>query len=191
MKEPIIIYGTDGWEIIVKNVWNQTIDFNRDKGLGTPRAEVFVKTNEGDFIIADMTVMYLGLIKIIKNFMEEYNEIVILFTLELVEYGIQKESPPILEKMTIIKQVEKDEKIYTGVLDTVISTPVSNLGFFISKNDVEELKNDFNLEFELGPGDIVGEKSALFIYKRRVIRLKLKEIGWIIYHGEHQIKTGD
>lgn len=186
MKEPIIQYGMDGWEIVVKNVWNQTVVFNRDKNLGALRAEVFVKTGQGEFIIADMTVMYLGLIKIIKNCMEEYDEIAVLFTVELVEHGIDRESPPVLEKMTIIKDVKKVEKSYTGVLKNVITSPISNLGFFISEDDVEKLTNDFNLTFDLGPGDIFGEKSALFIYNRSVIRLKLKAIGWLIYHGEHQ-----
>lgn len=186
MKKPIITYGMDGWEIVVKNVWNQTVNSIHDKGSGVPRAEVFVKTCEGKYIIADMTVMYLGLIKIIKHCMEEYDEIAVLFTMELVEHGIDKESSPILEKMTIIKDVKEVEKSYTGVLKTVIASPISNLGFFISKDDVEKLTNNFNLDFELGPGDILGEKSALFIYKRNVIRLKLKSIGWLIYHGEHQ-----
>lgn len=126
-----IIFGSDGWEIIIRNLWNRSKAVNNDfKGVSNEkefiesvlgkevyknkyafpdvqrvpritRAEVFVRYNEKIWIYSDLTTSYSYLIKVIENTMKKNNEILVLIGPERDEEPLEREKA--LETITIKK----------------------------------------------------------------------------------------
>ena len=78
----------------------------------------------------------------------------------------------------------KKQFMWDHVLD-VVSSSQKNLGWTINKSVANDITKKFNLKFEQGRGDIVGESSAMFLWKNSQIRLK-KEFPnrHVLYNGQ-------
>lgn len=210
--ESQITYGTDGWRIIIKNLWNKAKVLNMDF-RGVSDKEEFVervfgkeKSKEmpipaGD-IVPNITTAYIlaqnsdkvwelydsrtsciGLIFLIEETMKTQTEIVILIGGEFYQDGKINTKGQVLEKITVVRS-ENVEKLYTDTLDTVISANSFNeLGYFVSNDEAEKIIMDFNIELRCGEGDKPDEESALFIYEDEVVRIRQRSNGgWIVYH---------
>lgn len=126
-----IIFGSDGWEIIIKNLWDRSKAVNNDfKGvpderefiervlgkevykkkyapsgvqrvLHITRAEVFILTDEKIWSYSKLSLSYSFLIKIIEKAMEKNDEILVFIGPNRDESPQDKGKP--LEKITIKK----------------------------------------------------------------------------------------
>lgn len=128
-----IIFGSDGWEIIIKNLWDRSKAVNNDfKGVPDERefiervlgkevykkkyassglqrapritrAEVFVQYDEKMWMYSDLTTSYSYLIKVIEKTMKENNEILVLIGPERHENEPLRDREKALETITIKK----------------------------------------------------------------------------------------
>ena len=126
-----IIFGSDGWEIIIRNLWNRSKAVNNDfKGVSnekefiesvlgkeiykkkyatsdvkrvshTTRAEVFILTDEKRWSYSKLSLSYSFLIKIIERTMKENDEILVFIGAERDESLRDREKP--LETITVKK----------------------------------------------------------------------------------------
>jgi hypothetical protein len=78
----------------------------------------------------------------------------------------------------------KKQFMWDHVLD-VVSNSQKNLGWNINKSVAKDITRKFNLKFNQGKGDVMGESSAIFPWKDTQIRLK-KEFpgGYVLYNGQ-------
>jgi len=208
--ESKITYGTDGWEIIVKNLWNKAKAVNMDYrgildkekfakhvlGKGTfetmppvsnheisseiTRAGILILNKEKKWKLYDIVTYFNELIQDIEMIMKFHDEILILIDGAHYSGDRIEDSGLVLEEI----RLSKSGKSYLSILDAVKSaeTP-AEIGYIISNDQANEIMKDFNIELKCENDDVIGEKSALFIYRREVICLKQKrDCNWFIYH---------
>ena len=208
--ESKITYETDGWEIIIKNLWNKAKAINRDfRGISDKekfikhvlgkeifetmpsvsnheisseitRAGILVLNERKDWKLYDIVTYFNKLIQSIEIIMKSNNEILILIG-GAHYYGDRiEDSGLVLEEI----RLSKSGKSYLSILDAVKSADThAEIGYIISNDQANEIIEDFNLELKCENDDVIGEKSALFIYRREVICLKEKrDYNWFVYH---------
>lgn len=206
--ESKIVYGSDGWKIIIKNLWNRARAVNMDF-RGIPDKEKFIihtlgkeafkimsenpdwditlritganvgfKNNDKKWEQSDTVNTYEELIIIIEEIMDKEDKVTILITGVDCD-GVMDNTDRLLESVFL----SKPEKSYISILNAVKSTSSdAEIGYIISNEHAEEILKDYNLELKCGHGDINNEKSAVFIYKGKPVRIKQKDDKtWFIY----------
>lgn len=207
-----LTYETDGWEIIIRNLWNKVKARNMDfrevsdrerfiehvlgkealiemskkydfnENLCITKASLLIPNEHVEWNICDITATYNSLIKIVTSLMKNHNEILIRISAERYYNDRIEDSGLEIEEI----RLNKSEKLYLSILNAVKSVDTSaEIGYIISNDQAKEIMEDFNLELKCEGGDVIGEKSALFIHRREVICLKQKrDDSWFVYHVE-------
>lgn len=208
-----ITYGSDGWEIIIRNLWNKVkarnmdfrgvlnrevfvehilgkeasielskkYDFNGNFGnLRITKASILIPDKNVKWELHDITATYSSLIETITYLMKSHNDILIRISAEHYYNNRIEESCLEIEEI----ELSLPKKSYISILNAVKSTKApAEIGYIISDDQAEGIMTDFNLKLKCEGGDVIGERSALFIYEREVICIKKKrDDSWFVYH---------
>jgi len=128
-----VIYGSDGWDIIIRNLWNRSKAINMDfrgvsdanefiervlgkeafdtKSMGSDykknplitRAGIITINDDMEWILSDIATSYLDLVESIREFMKEHNEITILIGAERFKDEMIQDIGFTLERITVKK----------------------------------------------------------------------------------------
>ena len=195
-----IIYGDKDWKNDLRKLWKKiklnNMSVQLFPGINGRESEYLttanvLKLNDGVWEFCDLKTSLRLLVILIDELMETEEKIAILINVFQFRDGVLNTAKlTITTKQIIIEKSTPSVLSCSSTLDA-ISTVYSykEMGYFISNEEAENTIRVFNLELKCESGDKPDEESALFIYKRKVIRIRHRSNGgWVIYRLDTDFK---
>ena len=195
-----IIYGDKDWKNDLRKIWKKTklnnmnvqlfpnINGRESEYLTTANV---LKLNDGMWEFCDLKTSIRLLVFLIDELMETEDKITILINVFQFRDGVLNTGKlTITTEQIIVEKPTPSEKSYSSISTAMPAIECCRtMGFIISNRNAEDLIKDFDIELKCENGDKPDEKSALFIYERKVMRIRHRnDDKWIIYRVETDLK---
>ena len=188
-----IIYGDKDWKNDLRKLWKKTklnnmnvqlfpnINGRESEYLTTANV---LKLNDGMWEFCDLKTSIRLLVFLIDELMETEEKIAILINVFQFRDGeINTANLTITTKQIIIEKPTPVDESYSSISNAMPAIECcKTMGYIISNRNAENLIKDLNIKLKCENGDKPDEKSALFIYERKVMRIRHRNNDrWIIY----------
>ena len=195
-----ITYGDKDWKNDLRKLWKKTKLTNMNVQLFpsiSGRENVYLTTanvlklNNKAWELYDLKTSIKSLVFLIDELMKTEERITILINVFQFRDGeINTANLTITtEQITIEKPTPSDES-YLSALDAVSTIEFyKEMGYFLSNEEAKNIIKDFNIKLRCESGDKPDEESALFVYERKVMRIRQRSNGgWVIYRVGTELK---
>ena len=194
-----IIYSDEDWKNDLRRLWKKTklaniktelfpnIDGRESEYLTTANV---LKLNDGIWEFHDLKTSLRLLVILIEELMETEERIAILINVFQFRDGVLNTAKlRITTEQIIVEKPTPPEKSYFSISSAMPAIECCRtMGFIISNRNAEDLIKDFNIELKCENGDKPDEESALFIYERKVMRIRRRsDDRWVIYSVENNL----
>ena len=188
-----IIYDDKDWKNDLRKLWKKiklnNMSVQLFPGINGRESEYLttanvLKLNDGVWEFCDLKTSLRLLVILIDDLMETEDKITILINVFQFRDGILNTGElTITTEQIIIEKSTSSEKSYSSISDAMPAIECcKTMGYIISNRNAENLIKDLNIKLKCENGDKPDEKSALFIYERKVMRIRHRNNDrWIIY----------